>query len=117
MRLQQYIEMIRTGDKKKLVDAMLHAKKYLTPYMDTQATEIRRAAGLLAFRQDTKAEPYRVCFPNCPSFRQVLKYTRQCTLQTVGPILQTYSSAPTTNYSPYHRDHFYTSPSLLGYQR
>ena len=62
LRLQQYIEMIRTGDKKKLVDAMLHAKKYLTPYMDTQGAEIRRAAGLLAFRQDTKAEPYRVCF-------------------------------------------------------
>lgn len=60
LRLQQYIEMIRTGDKKKLVDAMLHAKKYLAPYTDTQAAEIRRAAGLLAFRQDTKAEPYRV---------------------------------------------------------
>lgn len=62
LRLQQYIEMIRTGDKKKLLDAMLHAKKYLTPYMDTQATEIRRAAGLLAFPRDTRAEPYRVRF-------------------------------------------------------
>ena len=53
--------MIRSGDKKKLVDAMLHARKYLTPYMETQSAEIHRAAGLLAFPPDTKAEPYRVC--------------------------------------------------------
>lgn len=52
--------MIRSGDKKKLVDAMLHARKYLTPYMETQSAEIHRAAGLLAFPPDTKAEPYRV---------------------------------------------------------
>lgn len=61
LRLQQYIEMIRTGDKKKLLEAMVHAKKYLTPYMETQSTEISHAAGLLAFPRDTKAEPYRVC--------------------------------------------------------
>lgn len=61
LRLQQYIEMIRSGDKKKLVDAMVHARKYLTPYMETQSAEIHRAAGLLAFPPDTKAEPYRVC--------------------------------------------------------
>lgn len=53
--------MIRIGDKKKLIEAMLHAKKYLTPYMETQSTEISHAAGLLAFPRDTKAEPYRVC--------------------------------------------------------
>lgn len=60
LRLQQYIEMIRSGDKSKLVEAMVHAKKYLTPYAETQSTEIHRAAGLLAFPGDTKAEPYKV---------------------------------------------------------
>lgn len=60
LRLQQYIEMIRSGDKTKYMEAMVHAKKYLTPYIDSQPTEIHRAAGLLAFPKDTKAEPYKV---------------------------------------------------------
>lgn len=60
LRLQQYIEMIRTRDRTKVVDAMVHAKKYLAPYDETQSAEIHRAAGLLAFPPDTKAEPYKV---------------------------------------------------------
>ncbi|KMK59226.1 Protein fyv10 [Aspergillus fumigatus Z5] len=60
LRLQQYIEMLRTGDRGKLMDAMAHAKRYLTPYTETQSKEIHRAAGLLAFPQDTKAEPYKL---------------------------------------------------------
>lgn len=59
LRLQQYIEMIRSGDKSKLFEALVHAKKYLTPYAETQSMEIHRAAGLLAFPGDTKAEPYK----------------------------------------------------------
>ncbi|KAL4789536.1 CTLH/CRA C-terminal to lish motif domain-containing protein [Aspergillus venezuelensis] len=59
LRLQQYIEMIRKRDKTKFVDAMVHARKYLAPYNETQSAEIHRAAGLLAFPPDTKAEPYR----------------------------------------------------------
>ncbi|KAG2412670.1 hypothetical protein HFD88_010227 [Aspergillus terreus] len=59
LRLQQYIEMIRTGDKGKLVEARAHARKYLTPFIETQSAEIHRAAGLLAFPKDTKAEPYK----------------------------------------------------------
>jgi hypothetical protein len=76
LRLQQYIEMIRTGDRGKLIDAMAHAKRYLTPYTETQSKEIHRAAGLLAFPQDTKAEPYKVHTSNpCPQIRPLcLKY-------------------------------------------
>ncbi|KAL4942855.1 hypothetical protein BDV06DRAFT_221791 [Aspergillus oleicola] len=59
LRLQQYIEMIRKRDKTKFVDAMVHARKYLAPYTETQSAEIHRAAGLLAFPPDTKAEPYK----------------------------------------------------------
>ncbi|OJJ55311.1 hypothetical protein ASPSYDRAFT_61008 [Aspergillus sydowii CBS 593.65] len=59
LRLQQYIEMIRTRDRTKFVDAMAHARKYLAPYDETQSAEIHRAAGLLAFPPGTKAEPYK----------------------------------------------------------
>ena len=60
LRLQQYIEMVRTGPKERFNDAMIHAKRYLAPYLETQSVEIHRAAGLLAFPPDTKAEPYKV---------------------------------------------------------
>jgi macrophage erythroblast attacher len=41
---------------------MQHAKKYLSPHIETQYQEIHRAAGLLAFSEDTDAEPYKVSF-------------------------------------------------------
>ncbi|OAX80859.1 protein FYV10 [Emergomyces africanus] len=56
LRLQQYIEMVRAGDK---AEARQHAKKFLSPHSETQATDIRRAAGLLVFSPDTTAEPYK----------------------------------------------------------
>ncbi|KAL3481866.1 CTLH/CRA C-terminal to lish motif domain-containing protein [Aspergillus californicus] len=59
LRLQQYIEMIRTGDKAKLVDALAHARKYLSPNIETQYAEIHRAAGLLAFPSPARDEPYK----------------------------------------------------------
>ena len=58
--MQQYIEMLRTGNKEKVVEAMMHAQRYLSSYIETQSAEIHRAAGLLAFPKDTKAEPYKV---------------------------------------------------------
>ncbi|KAI9037369.1 FYV10 family protein [Aspergillus affinis] len=59
LRMQQYIEMLRSGNKEKVVEAMMHAQKYLSSYVETQSAEIHRAAGLLAFPRDTKAEPYK----------------------------------------------------------
>ncbi|WEW56278.1 GID complex subunit containing RING finger motif [Emydomyces testavorans] len=56
LRLQQYIELLRVGDK---ADARQHAKKFLTPHSETQAQDIRRAAGLLVYPPDTRAEPYK----------------------------------------------------------
>lgn len=44
----------------KMIEAMQHAKKYLSPHLETQSVEIHRAAGLLAFKKDTDAEPYKV---------------------------------------------------------
>ncbi|TKA82445.1 Protein FYV10 [Cryomyces minteri] len=58
LRLQQYIELVRTGDNPKLIEATLHARKYLAAQQDTEFT--MRAAGLLVFPPGTAAEPYRV---------------------------------------------------------
>jgi macrophage erythroblast attacher len=60
LRLQQFIEMVRTQDKTKKIEAIAHAKKYLILNHQAQNPEIRRAAGLLVFKQDTRVEPYKV---------------------------------------------------------
>ncbi|KAL2181374.1 CTLH/CRA C-terminal to lish motif domain-containing protein [Thermothelomyces heterothallicus CBS 202.75] len=58
LRCQQYIEMMRTGSQTKMIDAINHAKKYITPFNDTYPVEVSHMAGLLAYRPDTKIEPY-----------------------------------------------------------
>ena len=60
LRLQQYIELIRAGGPTKRFEAMLHAKKYLTPYSSSHNDQILHAAGLLAQPPDTHLEPYKV---------------------------------------------------------
>ncbi|KAJ5144158.1 uncharacterized protein N7515_002945 [Penicillium bovifimosum] len=62
LRLQQYIEMVRTQDKSKKIEAIIHAKKYLISSQQSENSEILRAAGLLVFTQDTRAEPYKTLF-------------------------------------------------------
>ncbi|KAL1641651.1 GID complex subunit containing RING finger motif [Diplodia intermedia] len=57
LRLQQYVEMVRTGTTQKLQEATQHARKYLASHSDTKYAI--RAAGLLAFPPDTPAEPYK----------------------------------------------------------
>ncbi|CCE27000.1 related to macrophage erythroblast attacher [Claviceps purpurea 20.1] len=49
LRIQQYIELIRTQSKEKLVEAIAHAKKYLVPYWPTFPSEVQQVCGLLAF--------------------------------------------------------------------
>ena len=58
LRLQQCIELIRSGDMQKVAEAASHAKKYLSGHQD--ANFAVRAAGLLAYPPDTWAQPYRV---------------------------------------------------------
>jgi len=57
LRLQQYIELVRSGNTQKLMEATMHARKYLAPHQDTNFAI--RAAGLLAFPPETQAEPYK----------------------------------------------------------
>ncbi|KAJ5595793.1 hypothetical protein N7450_002251 [Penicillium hetheringtonii] len=62
LRLQQYIELVRSQDQMKKIEAIAHAKKYLVTNQETQNKEIMRAAGMLVFTQDTRAEPYKTLF-------------------------------------------------------
>ncbi|KAH0566311.1 GID complex subunit containing RING finger motif [Trichoglossum hirsutum] len=62
LRLQQYIELVRTRQPQKLYEATQHAKKFLAPHKDTQFGEISKAAGLLAYPSNTSAEPYRTLY-------------------------------------------------------
>lgn len=113
LRLQQYIELVRSGQQHKMLEAIGHARKYLSPHMDTHLAEIHRAAGLLAFPPDTQAEPYKVNL-----VRTLFSYlardtdylSRRCIRNLDGTTLPLYSSKPTTNSSPYRPDRFCTSP-------
>jgi macrophage erythroblast attacher len=58
LRMQQYIEMVRTGDPEKLLEAALHARKHLTA--EGQSRNAIESAGLLAYDADTDTEPFAV---------------------------------------------------------
>lgn len=62
LRLQQYIELVRTGQGVKLLEAALHAKKHLTgqPQNEEGQKTAIQAAGLLAYPPGTLFEPYKV---------------------------------------------------------
>lgn len=49
LRFQQYIELVRTEDEAKLVEALAHAKKHLVPYRSSFPKEVSQVCGLLAF--------------------------------------------------------------------
>ncbi|KAF2169874.1 hypothetical protein M409DRAFT_64856 [Zasmidium cellare ATCC 36951] len=60
LRLQQFIELARSGDVKNQVDAIVHARKHLAGGQDTEFG--LRAGGLLAHPPDTLVEPYRMMY-------------------------------------------------------
>jgi len=60
LRFQQYIELIRTQDDQKLLDAIVHAKKFMLPFKDTYPKEVQQAAGLLAFPPGGRSSVYEV---------------------------------------------------------
>lgn len=59
LRLQQVIELARSGEPEKHLEALLHARKHLAGGADPEF--VLRAAGMLAYCSDTYDEPYRVC--------------------------------------------------------
>ena len=58
LRLQQFIELARTGEMKQRLEAMVYARKHLASGQDPKFA--LQAAGLLAQPPDTPVEPYRV---------------------------------------------------------
>ncbi|KAL8764240.1 MAG: hypothetical protein Q9184_000209 [Pyrenodesmia sp. 2 TL-2023] len=56
LRLQQFIEFRRKG---QLLEARLHAQRYISLNTTTSKPEIHRAAGLLAHPPGTRVEPYK----------------------------------------------------------
>ncbi|KAK5683364.1 GID complex subunit containing RING finger motif [Elasticomyces elasticus] len=60
LRLQQFIELARTGEMGKLMEAIVHARKHLVGGADTEFG--LRAGGLLAHPVDTLVEPYRTMY-------------------------------------------------------
>ena len=60
VRFQQYIELVRTQEQGKLLDAITHAKKYLLPSKDLYSLEVKQAAGLLAFPPGARLATYNV---------------------------------------------------------
>lgn len=58
LRLQQYIELARSQQYPKLIEAQRHAQKYLTTHSDPKYPIT--IAGLLAFSPDTHHQTYTV---------------------------------------------------------
>ncbi len=56
VRMQEFIELIKTGRK---MEAVKHARKYLTTDDPDQLPLVQRGMGLLAFPSDTQIAPYK----------------------------------------------------------
>jgi hypothetical protein len=48
------------------VEAISHARKYLTLNPESQKDEVNQVAGLLVFTQDSRSEKYKVSNTNLP---------------------------------------------------
>ena len=62
LRLQQYIELARSGDISKRIEAIKHAQKYLAPHPSTGPSAMFQASALLAHSSSTTEEPYKTLF-------------------------------------------------------
>ena len=60
LRFQQYIELVRTQNQQKLLEAISHAKKYLLPLRELYPVEVQQAGGLLAFPPGSTPPTYGV---------------------------------------------------------
>lgn len=59
LREQEFIELVKQD---KRLDAINHARKYLSNAEDSQREDLEHLMGLLAYPPDTKKEPYRSLF-------------------------------------------------------
>ncbi|XP_050534614.1 E3 ubiquitin-protein transferase MAEA [Daktulosphaira vitifoliae] len=59
LRIQEFIELVRQD---KRLDAVKHARKYISTFEDTRMDEVQQCMVLLAFPVDTEISPYREMF-------------------------------------------------------
>ncbi|VVC28095.1 CTLH, C-terminal LisH motif,CTLH/CRA C-terminal to LisH motif domain,CRA domain [Cinara cedri] len=59
LRIQEFIELVR---KDKRLDAVKHARKYISTFEDTRIDEVQQCMVLLAFPIDTEISPYKEMF-------------------------------------------------------
>lgn len=112
LRLQQHIELCRTGheqgDYKKLDEARLHASKYFKSHPDQEWKN--RASGLLVIPPATNMDPYHVCLV-IPPIAHELTSLRSSTHPHAGLTSPNSSSQPTMTCSPSPKDPSFTWPS------
>ncbi|KAL4091664.1 hypothetical protein QTP88_026320 [Uroleucon formosanum] len=59
LRIQEFIELVRQD---KRLDAVRHARKYISTFEDTRMDEVQQCMVLLAFPTDTEISPYKEMF-------------------------------------------------------
>ncbi|XP_076811478.1 E3 ubiquitin-protein transferase MAEA-like isoform X2 [Clavelina lepadiformis] len=59
LHMQQFIELVRVNRR---IEAVAHARKFLSSAEGSQMDEVKQVMGLLAFPQDTHVSPYRTLF-------------------------------------------------------
>ncbi|ORX98890.1 hypothetical protein K493DRAFT_329233 [Basidiobolus meristosporus CBS 931.73] len=59
LRLQEFIELVRA---RRTSEAISYARKHLIQWTDANIKEIQQAMALLAFKPDTKCQPYKKLF-------------------------------------------------------
>jgi macrophage erythroblast attacher len=57
LRYQQFVELIRSQDTARKLEAIVHAKKYLLPYRDTHPDEVSAICGLLVYAPTYNLDP------------------------------------------------------------
>ncbi|KAK7742082.1 GID complex subunit containing RING finger motif [Cytospora paraplurivora] len=62
LRFQQYIELVRTQDEDKLIEAINFARKYLYPFKESFPEDYGRAGILLAFPPDATDDEHRAMY-------------------------------------------------------
>lgn len=62
LRFQQYIELVRTQDEDKLIEAINFARKFLYPFKESFPKDYLRAGALLAFPPDASDADHRAMY-------------------------------------------------------
>ncbi|KAI9853536.1 MAG: GID complex subunit containing RING finger motif [Vezdaea acicularis] len=62
LRLQQYIELVRSRELSRLLEARVYAQKFLVPHYETQMEMVNHAVALMAYPETVRIEPYATLY-------------------------------------------------------